>query len=84
MKDNAIDSKRIASWFNEKGLQDIAAFLLDVAKPFGIFAAQTAYFLEPMIGGQSGWVQELAQFFEDPTQMDELMEQLYSEEGNNG
>jgi hypothetical protein len=84
MKDNAIDSKRIASWFNERGLQDIAAFLLDVAKPFGVLAAQTAYLIEPIFGGHRGLMHDLAQFLEDPDQMDELMDQLYREEDKHG
>jgi hypothetical protein len=84
MKDNLIDSRRIASWFNERGLQDIAAFLVDVMRPFSVFAAQTAYFVEPILGGRNTLFRDLAQFLEDPDQMDELLDQLYKEVENNG
>lgn len=76
MKDHSIDSKRIARWINERGLQDIAAFLLTVARPFGIFVAQTAYFIEPVFGDQNGIFREIAAILEDPDQMQELMDQL--------
>lgn len=84
MKDNLINSKRIARWFNERGLQDIAAFLVDVVRPFSVFAAQTAYFIEPILGGHNGLIRDLAQFLEDPDQMDELIDQLYEDVEDNG
>ncbi len=76
MKDHSIESKRIARWINERGLQDIAAFLLDVARPFGIFIAQTTYFLEPLMGHQNEFIRNLAAILEDSDQMEELMDQI--------
>ena len=84
MKDESIDSKRIARWVNERGLQDIAAFLLDVARPFGLLAAQTAYFLEPLIGVHKGLIRELAELMGDPDQMETLLDQLNQEKDNHG
>lgn len=79
MKETTIDSKRIASWVNERGLQDIAAFLVDAVRPFGLIAAQTAYFLEPLIGGQNGLLRELANILSDEDQMETLLGQLNQE-----
>jgi hypothetical protein len=76
MKGHSIDSKRIARWINQRGLQDIVAFLVDVAQPFSVLAAQTAYFLEPLIGDQNGLLREIVAILEDPDQKEALMEQL--------
>ena len=76
MKEHSIDSKRIARWINERGLQDIVAFLGDVTRPFGVFAAQTAYLIEPLIGGYHEWLRDIAALLEDPDQMQALMDQL--------
>jgi hypothetical protein len=79
MKETTIDSKRIARWVNERGLQDIAAFLVDAVRPFGLIAAQGAYFLEPLVGGQNGLLRELANLLSDEDQMETLLGQLNQE-----
>jgi len=84
MEDRVIDSKRIARWFNERGLQDIAAFLLDVGRPFGVFAAQAAYLIEPIFGSHQGILRDFAAFLEDPDQVESLMEQLGKEGEDHG
>jgi predicted PurR-regulated permease PerM len=76
MKDQSIDSKRIARWINERGLQDIAAFLLVLVRPFGIFIAQTTYFLEPLLGGRNAVIRDFTIILEDSEQMEELLDQL--------
>ena len=84
MKEHSIDSKRIARWIDERGLQDIVAFLVDVARPFGVFAAQTAYLIEPLVGGQHDWLRDLAALLEDPDQMQALMDHLDKETEDHG
>jgi hypothetical protein len=84
MKEHSIDSKRIARWVNERGLQDIVAFLVDVARPFGVFAAQTAYFIEPLLGRQDGLIRDLAVLLGDTDQMDTFLDQLNKETDNHG
>jgi hypothetical protein len=76
MKDRTVGSKQIARWINERGLQDIVAFLLDVGRPFGIFAAQAAYLIEPIFGSHQGLLRDLAAFLEDPDQVEGLIKQL--------
>jgi hypothetical protein len=84
MKEHSIDSKSIARWIDERGLQDIAAFLVDVARPFGVFAAQTAYLIEPLVGNHHNWLRDLAALLEDSDQMQELMDQLNREKEDHG
>jgi hypothetical protein len=84
MKEHSIDSKRIARWIDERGLQDIVAFLVDVARPFGVFAAQTAYLIEPLFGGQHDWLRDFAALLEDPDQMRALMDHLDKETEDHG
>ena len=84
MKEHSIDSKRIARWVNERGLQDIVVFLVDVARPFGDLAAQTAYFLEPLLGGQNGLLRDLAVLLEDSDQMETFLDQLNKETEDHG
>jgi hypothetical protein len=84
MKEHSIDSKRIARWIGETGLQDIVAFLLDVARPFGVFIAQTAYIIEPVIGGHHDLLRDFAALLEDPDHMQELMDQLDTEKEAHG
>jgi hypothetical protein len=79
MKETTIDSKRIARWVNERGLQDIAAFLVDAVRPFGLLAAQTVYFFEPLVGGRNGLLHELANILSDSDQMDTLLDQMNQE-----
>jgi hypothetical protein len=76
MTKEAMDSKRIAGWLREHGWQDIVAFLLDVAGPFRILAAQTSYMIEPFFGGQNSIVHDLARILEDPSRVDALKDQL--------
>jgi hypothetical protein len=84
MKEHSIDSKRIARWIDERGLQDIVAFLVDMIRPFGVFAAQTAYLIEPLIGTQNDWIRDLAALLEDPDQLDAMMDQLDKEKEDHG
>ena len=79
MKDKSINTRQIARWLNDQGLQGIAAFLLEVGKPFGVLAAQAAYIAEPFFGGQRGLFRDLARFLEDPEQIEALMDQLHKE-----
>jgi hypothetical protein len=84
MKEHSIDSKRIARWIDERGLQDIVAFLVDMIRPFGVFAAQTAYLIEPLVGTQNDWLRDLAALLEDPDQLDAMMDQLDKEIEDHG
>jgi hypothetical protein len=81
MEDQSIEPRQIARWLNNQGLQGIAAFLLELGRPFGFFAAQAAYIAEPFFGGQRGLFLDLARLLEDPEQMDQLMDHLYIETG---
>jgi hypothetical protein len=83
MEDQSIEPRQIARWLNNRGLQGIAAFLLELGRPFGFFAAQAAYIAEPFFGGQRGLFRDLARLLEDPEQMDQLMDHLYTETGEN-
>ena len=75
MKDQPNKTRQIASWLNDQGLQGVAAFLLEVGRPFSILGAQAAYIVEPLFGSQRGLFQDLARILEDPEQIDALMDQ---------
>ena len=79
MEDQSINTNQIARWLNDQGLQGIAAFLLEVGRPFSVLGAQVAYIAEPLFGGQRKLFQDLAQFLEDPEQIDALIDQLNHE-----
>ena len=76
MKDQPIKTRQIARWLNDQGLQGVAAFLLEVGRPFSELGAQAAYFVEPLFGSRRGLFQDLANLLEDPEQIDDLMNQL--------
>jgi hypothetical protein len=79
MEDQSIDSRQIARWLNDQGLQGIAAFLLELGRPFGVLAAQAAYLAEPFFGKQKGMFRDLGRILEDPVQLDAIMFHLESE-----
>ena len=80
MKDQPIDTRQIARWLNNQGLQGVVAFLLEVGRPFSILGAQAAYIVEPLFGSRRGLFQDLGRFLEDPEQIDVLMDQLHKSE----
>ena len=79
MEDQSINTKQIARWINNQGLQGIVAFLLEVGRPFSVLGAQVAYIAQPLFGRQGKLFQDLARFLEDPEQIDALMDQLTNE-----
>jgi len=80
MKDQPIKTRQIARWLNNQGLQGVAAFLLEVGRPFSVLGAQAAYIVEPLFGSRKGLFQDLARLLEDPEQIDALMDQLNNRE----
>jgi hypothetical protein len=78
MKDQPIKTRQIARWLKGQGLQGIAAFLLEVGRPFAVLGAQAAYIVEPLFGNRRGLFQDLAHILEDPEQIDALMDQLHN------
>jgi hypothetical protein len=76
MEEQSINTKQIARWLNDHSLQGIAAFLLEVGRPFSLLGAQAAYLAEPLFGGQRKVFRDFAQFLEDPEQIDAFMAQL--------
>jgi hypothetical protein len=79
MKEQPINTRKIARWLNNQGLQGIAAFLLEVGKPFSVLGAQAAYIAEPLFGGRRKLFQDFARFLEDSEQIDTFMDQLNEE-----
>jgi hypothetical protein len=78
------ESDRIADWLRRKGLQDIAAFVFDMAGPFRILGAQAMYVLEPFVGGGVNFAHDLAVVLEDREKVDALLVRLREEEDHNG
>lgn len=75
---------RIANWLRMKGLQDIAAFILDAAGPFRYLGAQAMYVLEPFVGAGENFAHDLAVVLEDGDKVEALLVKLREEELKNG
>ena len=74
---------RIADWVRGKGMQDIAALVLDVAGPFRYLGAQAMYVLEPFVGGGVNFAHDLAVVLEDREKVEALLVRLREEEKQN-
>lgn len=78
------EADRIADYLRRKGLQDIAAFVLDMSGPFSYLGAQAMYMLEPFIDGGANFAHDLAVVLEDRKNVEALLVKLREVDGANG
>jgi hypothetical protein len=78
------EADRIADFLRRKGLQDIAAFVLDMAGPFRYLGAQAMYVLEPFIDGGANIAHDLAIVLEDRKKVEALLVKLREVDEHNG
>lgn len=79
MNRNESSTARVTRWLLRAGLNEPAAFLLEVAGPLLPFGAQVAFLLEPLFGTAENPLNDLAQILDDPTQVSVLVENLRAE-----
>lgn len=80
MNGKGANSKRVARWLRQVGLEELAAVLLEAVGPFAFLGAQVAYLIEPLFGASNNPISDMAQLLEDPDAVSGLVERLRQEE----